>query len=517
MILKEILRKKYFAGLVIAIAGITIFSFSIKISFFGDEIAFIKRNRVTSVTEAFNLFNKKDYDGEYYRPIVNFTSGIITSIFEYNAPLYRIFNLILHTVNAILLYFLALMVLRNSDKKEIIALMSGLFFVVFPLHDLAVIWHTDLTDRLMFTFFTTSLIFFIKEFKPTFLSLLFFMLSLLSKEMAFSLPLIIWSSSVLLNNDKVKDGFIKSLPYFLISLIIVLTRIIIFNNNIFSETTLHSGYGLVSILRNYVMFIGLLLFPFFNYTIQTFVKNNILLITIPAIVFAGIIISYLYKNYKADKIFIFLIIFIIITILPASRLLMKWYLYLPSAGFTIAINYLLFNASAQLRIRSAAACLILITYSLSLVVTQSNWISVTSRADQILTDFVDENYDFIKSKNDVIILTIPGKVNNYPVLQLNFEEHLRHYLGMNKKIEVLSRSSVTNFNDEISMTKSDSFIFLIQTKDNYFTLFGYEKNIKFIDSDFENGLLKRIRIEKVFNPNDAVFYFTNGKFKRAMQ
>ena len=137
--------------------------------------------------------------------------------------------------------------------------------------------------------------------------------------------------------------------------------------------------------------------------------------------------------------------------------------------------------------------------------------------NQILSKFTDDNKSELIGKKELLFLTIPAKVDNYPVLQLNFEEHLRYYLQLPISIDVLSRSNISSFDDEIILTKSDSVISLSQTNGNYFVLFGYEKNTKFVKPDLKNGELKRINIDNNFGSNESVFTFTNGKFKRIEQ
>ncbi|RPI65740.1 MAG: hypothetical protein EHM47_18250, partial [Ignavibacteriales bacterium] len=207
---------------IIIISGILLYLPSTSISFLNDEIAFIKRNQVSSLTELANLFDKKDYDGDYYRPFVNFTSGLITIAGGYNPVFYRIFNILLHTANGILVYFFILSLMQGKDKKDIISLFGALFFISFPLNDYSVIWHTDLFDRLMTSFYLLSLIFFIRKKTWGITSLIFFLLALLSKEMAFSLPFAVFLFSWFLNDN---NRFIKaikdSIPYIFILLILI--------------------------------------------------------------------------------------------------------------------------------------------------------------------------------------------------------------------------------------------------------------------------------------------------------
>jgi len=66
-----------FPGIII-ITAVLLFLPSLNIPFINDEVAFIKRNSVENISGLAGLFDKKDYDGDYYRPVVNFLSGLLT-------------------------------------------------------------------------------------------------------------------------------------------------------------------------------------------------------------------------------------------------------------------------------------------------------------------------------------------------------------------------------------------------------------------------------------------------------
>ena len=171
-----LLREKTPVIFLVIAFGILLYLPSINIPFINDEISFIKRTEVSTFSELYTLFDKKDYDGDYYRPLPNFISGFITLFFSsqsgtdnpykvstYNFYYYRIFNLLLHTVAGVLVFFFCLTILKNQPDKKIISLFAALFFLAFPLQDYAVIWHTDLFDRLMLIFYLAALISFMKN------------------------------------------------------------------------------------------------------------------------------------------------------------------------------------------------------------------------------------------------------------------------------------------------------------------------------------------------------------------
>ena len=262
--------KNYQDKLFVTIIILTSFSIylpTIKIPLINDEIAFIQRNEISSIKDSPTLFEKKDYDDNYYRPLPDLVSGLTTLVFKYNYSYYRIFNICLHTISGILIYYFLLSLPFTNNRKKFIALFSALFFITFPLHDYSVIWHTDLFDRIMLIFYIAGLLVFIKnDLKPGFFSIVLFSLALLSKEMAFSFPLIIGLIYFCFNKNKssIKEGLYTILPYFTVAILFILLRIIIFGNNIFTEKGAHSAGTLIDVLRNYVHILRLINFPFFS-------------------------------------------------------------------------------------------------------------------------------------------------------------------------------------------------------------------------------------------------------------
>lgn len=106
----------YFAAIIIFVVAFSIYIPSVTMPLINDEAAFIKRNEAKSFNEYVHLFDKKDYDGAYYRPLPNFLSGIINGISPFNVTLNRLMNMVFHAFNAVLLYFF---VFYLFDKKKI--------------------------------------------------------------------------------------------------------------------------------------------------------------------------------------------------------------------------------------------------------------------------------------------------------------------------------------------------------------------------------------------------------------
>ncbi len=486
--------------------------------FVNDEIAFIQRNKIESVSQIGGLFDKKEYDGYYYRPLPNAVSGLITLAFDYDYHYYRIFNLLLHAAVSVLVFYLIFFFMQNVKGRENIALFAALFFAAFPLHDFAVIWHTDLFDRMMALFYLAALVkFVIDDYRNSFLSLLFFILSLLSKEMAFSFPIIIFLLYFFFGKEKnnFKISLKKCAPYLIVAAGFILFRLAAFNNNIFEAKDAHSTATIFDALKNYIFFGGLLVFPFFIREIQSFVLTHKIIFIFGSIAAFLPLLFLLIKNRKKNLIAVFLILFILITIAPASRLLMRWYLYLPSAGFTALLAYIIFTSKFKRKYMPVAIALMLLTiYSAALLHKESKWVKYTNQADQIMKETVAQHKgDFLKDTT-IGFLTVPAKVDDIPIFQLGFDHLLNYYMkGMLRaEIHVYTKSYLSCLNDEISEQKNNGEYSLIQEKDNHFILSDYEKNIKLVNKNYKNGKVVALTLSNNKEWNKILFTFSNGKF-----
>ena len=119
------------------------------------------------------------------RPVM--TWSLITDYYVWgmNSFGYHLTNILLHTINTLLIYSLGLLLLKDSR----VSLLAAIIFGVHPVYTEAVNGINFREDLLVTTFFALSLITFIKARWK--LSLLLFACALLSKESAIVFPLIL--------------------------------------------------------------------------------------------------------------------------------------------------------------------------------------------------------------------------------------------------------------------------------------------------------------------------------------
>lgn len=191
--------------LILIILSFTIYSNSLFNSFvWVDHTQIIQKEHIIQdVNGLVNVFSSgmpgfsSLIKGGYYRPIINLAYSIDYWIWGLNPLGFHLTNVLLHTLTGILLYLLLIRVLA----LEPVAFFSVVFFLAHPIHTEAVSWISGRADMVFTLFYLLALMFYMKactdqaqgysKYKHYLISGLFFIFSLLSKEMAITLPLII--------------------------------------------------------------------------------------------------------------------------------------------------------------------------------------------------------------------------------------------------------------------------------------------------------------------------------------
>ena len=158
------------------------------------------------------IFKKPFYPGRetafatYYRPLSTLSFRVDYSFWGLNPLGYHLTNLLLHLLNALLVYALFLHFFGSPE----LSFFGGFLFLAHPAHVEAVTYIPSRTDVLSFFFFLASFHFYVagrralKKFRPYGFSVLCYGLALLSKERATFLPLLVFAHALLINREKTK-------------------------------------------------------------------------------------------------------------------------------------------------------------------------------------------------------------------------------------------------------------------------------------------------------------------------
>lgn len=279
-----------------------------------------------------------------YHPFTILTFAIEYYFFGLNETGYHTVNLLLHLMNAILV-FRAVLLLGNKGG---VALIAALFFGIHPLHVESVAWVSELKDLLYTFFFLASYIFYLKYIKGGhkkyyIMALFLFLASLLSKAMAVSLPVVFILTDYFKGRKINKSTLVDKIPFFFLAIAFGIVAILAqksfgatdVDKFPFLQRILFACYGFISYLLK-------LLFPlnlsaYYPYPVNSGenipIKYYIYLIVFAGLM-AGVIFSLRFKKDISFGIGFFAItIFLVLQLFPVGETFMAdRYSYVPSIG-----------------------------------------------------------------------------------------------------------------------------------------------------------------------------------------
>lgn len=383
---------------------------SLSNTFVYDDVSIITENHfVKSLGNLPKLF-QKDYlllSGELsYRPVVTLTYFFDYAIWRLNPFGYHLTNIILHTVNVLLLYCL----MKSICKKDTIALLATLLFLSHPILSETVNAVCYREDILASLFFLLSLIFYIKvripflqkenvlpQSKIHFVlfyatSCVSYCLALFSKEMAVTLPLFLVLFDLFYTfPHQSKTPAISSklfrmarwLPFYTGFLIItglyLFIRFEVFKNTF--KTIIVAPRNVATMIRVVASYVKLLFIPI-NLNADYYVPHSRYLslsfiLSALFIAAAGIIVTRLYKRSRHATFFalwFFVALLPVLGIIPIGNIMAERYLYLPVAGLCGSAGCILAN---YLSLRKGVASLlgvILLSMQISIISRNGVWL-----------------------------------------------------------------------------------------------------------------------------------------------
>ncbi|PIQ76637.1 hypothetical protein COU78_05065 [Candidatus Peregrinibacteria bacterium CG10_big_fil_rev_8_21_14_0_10_49_24] len=165
------------------------------------------------------------YDPELYIPLTFFSYQIDYLIGGTKPVMYHLTNLLLHTSNAFLFGWFALLLSRSRW----VGVFCALLFAIHPLHTEAVAWASARKDVLSTFFFLLSLIGYVR-FRETGkykrLSIVSFALALMAKVTVATLPVLLLLIDIRENRPFGKKMLLEKIPYFALSIVFGIVAIV---------------------------------------------------------------------------------------------------------------------------------------------------------------------------------------------------------------------------------------------------------------------------------------------------
>ena len=343
---------------------------ALKNAFNYDDDIYIKENRFIKSLSLYNV--EKIFTslfGGNYQPV-----SVLTYLFEYrffglNPRPYHLTNIILHSFNCLLVFWLFYLI----GGRVLGAWIVSILFAIHPLRVESVAWVSERKDVVYAFFFLYACIVYVYYLKDKgnkkfyYLALIAFILSLLSKSMAVTLPLVLFIFDYLLCRKLSKGLYLDKVPFFILSLFFGIITIFsqysgggIRQEKLFSlcDKIMNAGYGAVFYLHK--IFLPSKLACLYPLPDNTAKLASLLL----SVALSALILIYFKKTHS--KKIIFGCAFFLVTILPVlqfiplgSTLASDRYSYIPSLG----IFYLISEAFiwlVELRVRYVRAVRILL-------------------------------------------------------------------------------------------------------------------------------------------------------------
>lgn len=349
---------------IIIIFGFILYANSLNNSFVWDDWLHIVQNNFIEDWHNIDKIFTKDYfelsREEFslsWRPLTTLSYFINYGLWGLNPCGYHLSSLLNHLLNAVLVYLITSILF----KKRSVSFLAGLFFVSHPVATEAVCMISFNENLLACLFVLLSFYLYIKsqgkeKSRKSLIFLccisnLFYLLALLSKEVAISLPLIILSYDYCFVSEKdMRKKAFFYLGYIAVTFFYLGIRFFVLQDmqSVFFSCLAGKDFlllGLLQIIVKFVYFVELLFFPInlcaipLTYVPETLFETVSFLLTCILLV-AGIFSFLITKYYK--KIFwcllwIFLNLLPILIMTPFIDLFSERYLYIPLVGFCMVL------------------------------------------------------------------------------------------------------------------------------------------------------------------------------------
>ncbi len=329
---------------------------------YDDRLVISENDYFQSLFSFRSLFGKNyfKFSGEStYRLIVTLTYLIDYKIWGLSSFGFHFTNLFLHLATAIALYFFTSLLFKEKN----VAFVSVLIFSAHPIHSEVINAIGFREDTLCTLFYILSLSFFVQLFKSKngkyniiylIIAVVSFIISVFSKEMGITLPLILvlYFSLFGKKSVSVKRFVVYSIPFIVIVLFYAIVRFGILTVPPPEEAHYQGGSFINNFLtmsKVFIYYVFALCFPFrlkiqYDFPSATGLSDVLAIVSVVALVFIILFAIYL-KRYS--RIYTFSILFFFVTLLPVSNLIpiinfvAERYLYLPSIGFCFLLSFLI--------------------------------------------------------------------------------------------------------------------------------------------------------------------------------
>ena len=380
--------------IILSIISVIVFCNTLGNTFvYDDSVTIVNNNLIKNWKNFHTLFSFNYFilSGELsYRPVVTLTYFIDYSLWGLNPAGFHLTNLLLQTINTVLFYLF----LKRLTKVNTLAFFSTLLFATHPILTETVNSISYREDILAALFFLIAFILFLKSNEQSsprgkFIlyytgSLFSYLLSLFSKEMAITFPILLILFDIFyLQSGKHLQALIKKLKgiyigYFSVTVFYLFIQFVVFRH-VYIRLD-QAKQNLFVMLKVFASYIKLLFLPFnlnadyivppittgiFFFIISIFLVTIVIIITIR-----------LGKNNKQYWFFtswFFVTLLPVSNIIPIGNIMAERYLYIPIMGFSGIIGILVQNYNLKKPLATICFTIVILILSVMCVYRNGIW------------------------------------------------------------------------------------------------------------------------------------------------
>lgn len=214
-----------------------------------------------------------------YHPLTLVSLAVDYHFFKLNPQGYHVTNLVLHLLNCVLVFWFILLLAESVKRRAessvhslsanlyplTAAFITALLFGIHPLRVESVAWVAERKDVLYTFFFLGSLISYVYfvagKWKYYGLSLGLFVLSIISKPTAISLPVILVLIDYFNERKFSKNTVIEKIPFFVVSIIIGIVTIVAQNSGKSNYLSFTVFENILISFNGFLMYLTKTVFP----------------------------------------------------------------------------------------------------------------------------------------------------------------------------------------------------------------------------------------------------------------
>ncbi len=463
-------------------------------SFLNDDYQILGNEIPPSITEVASPFFQTNVWGHYWRPLVEFLMKLILFIDGYNPLMFRAVTLLFFSAMVLLVVFTA----KQLGMRKSGAILCGVIFAILPSRELHAAWIADWGDSLSLCFILLMTMSYLKfrnenalQNKYLAKSSLYFLLGILSKEIAFAAILIPLASEYLFNEKKFINAYVKKsmFTFAAILAVVLIYRIAVINSNPFSSPHI-AEFSPLTLFRNIILYIATIFISpdgleILYHTIQSsYIYLSICILFSVAI---GLLLFVLIKNHfkRRKNLYYFLLIWFAIFLIPVLPTYMRWYSLVASFGIITSLaaflneEYIMTANKKYFQIIAVVIFALLIYMNLN---TSRRWNDAGAKMDRIMVN-IFQNRDKV-SESEITLWGTPDKYLRIPLMKLGINESFAFALKRDDVVvHAPLRSEIFHPKFEIDFIPKNSTTFVLVMKGGRFLQQGGRSRAVAIDEE----------------------------------